>query len=484
MRRKLRLLMIVVFTLCGTMSLYSCSDDNDDLEDTSNEITEEDYSDWSEATHTKNVDPNYDVVFDDESVMRLDIVIDSDKWEAMQSNLATLLGSSNNIGGPQGGQGGPIQGGPGQGGQIGGQETDEAGYVQNVSFDNPDWADCSLFYNGIEWYHVGIRYKGNSSLQRAYQSGSKKLSFKFDFDQYEDDYPDLKNQRFYGFKQLNLNNNFEDQSLMREKVTADLFRSFGVVAPHTRFCAVYVNHGEGLEFYGVYALVEEVDDTVLEDQFGDDDGNLYKPDGNAASFGKDTYSEEQFVKKSNEDEADYSDVLALYNALNDDETRESDSITWASNLEKIINMPKFLKWLAANTVMQNWDTYGNMTHNYYLYNDPSTGLLNWIPWDNNEALYDDNRSLSLSLSEVSNLWPLINYVMTQDKYKNEYEAYLKSFVDDVYTSDTMNTLYDKYYTLLKDYATEEGNTNFLNAVSTLRSHVNSRTTAVSTYLSE
>ena len=74
--------------------------------------------------------------------------------------------------------------------------------------------------------------------------------------------------------------------------------------------------------------------------------------------------------------------------------------------------------------------------------------------------------------------------MTQEKYKNEYNTYLKSFVDDVYTPDAMNTLYDKYYALLKDYASEEGNNNFLSAVSILRTHVSSRTTAVSTYLSE
>ncbi|MFA6832228.1 MAG: CotH kinase family protein [Bacteroidaceae bacterium] len=477
---------LAFFSLLGLTIITSCSDDDiatvtettdpsttettDPVEETDSTATE-DYSDWTEATHSKNVDPNFEEVFDESSVMRVSIKIASDTWENMQSNLATVLGSSSNSGAPAG------PGGPG--GQAGpGQQTDESGYVQNTSYDNPDWYSCSLYYNDKEWYHVGIRYKGNSSLQNAYQQGDSKLSFKFSFDKFEDDYPDLKNQRFYGFKQLNLNNNFNDESFMREKVTADLFRSFGVPAAHTRFCAVYVDHGDGEEFFGVYTLLEEVDDTVIDTQFSDNDGNLYKPDGNAASFGAGTYNEEQFVKKTNEDEADFTDVSTLYTVLNDTTTRIQDPALWRTNLESILNMPEFLKWLAANTVIQNWDTYGNMTHNYFLYNNPDTQLLSWIPWDNNEALENNDKCLSLSLSEVSSLWPLINYVMTQSTYKTEYESNLTDFATNYFSTSKMDGLYSTYYDLLKDYASEEGNSNFSSAVEKLKEHVASRTSSV------
>jgi spore coat protein H len=43
-----------------------------------------------------------------------------------------------------------------------------------------------------------------------------------------------------------------------------------------------------------------------------------------------------------------------------------------------------LRWLAVNTAIENWDAYGRMAHNYYLYGDPSDGgRLKWIPWDHN-----------------------------------------------------------------------------------------------------
>ncbi|MGD8807508.1 MAG: CotH kinase family protein, partial [Chloroflexota bacterium] len=46
----------------------------------------------------------------------------------------------------------------------------------------------------------------------------------------------------------------------------------------------------------------------------------------------------------------------------------------------------FLKWLAISAIIQHWDAYGNMSHNYYLYDDPETGQLTWISWDNNMAM--------------------------------------------------------------------------------------------------
>ena len=40
------------------------------------------------------------------------------------------------------------------------------------------------------------------------------------------------------------------------------------------------------------------------------------------------------------------------------------------SLEAHFNVRAYLKLLAVNQTMQNWDTYGAMTHNYYLYGDP------------------------------------------------------------------------------------------------------------------
>ncbi len=420
------------------------------------------YPDWTDDTHSDLSDPDYAVVFNQTEVLRFDIEISSTNWNTMQNDLSSNIRNS--------------------GGRPG--EASSSDYT-------PVWVECSLIFNNKEWYHVGIRYKGNSSLRSTYNSGNSKFSFKLDFDEFEEDYPDLENQRFYGFKQLNLNNNYDDASLMREKIGADLFREFGLVASQTAFCVVYINNGSGPQYYGVYALVEEVDDTVLESQFDEYSGNLYKPDGNAATFAYGAYNSYEMQKKTNEELNDYSDVQSLYDIINDDE-RTSNTEAWKSSLENVLNINGFLKWLAANTVIQNWDTYGRMSHNYYLYNNPESGKLTWIPWDNNEAFQYGKQggALSLSLNEVGAGWPLISYIINDAVYKQTYETYLQQFIDEVFNPDKMIATYDSYYELLKDFAYAEENgfsfissaSEFDQAVATLKTHVQSRNEAVTSYL--
>jgi spore coat protein H len=121
-------------------------------------------------------------------------------------------------------------------------------------------------------------------------------------------------------------------------------------------------------------------------QFNEEDGtytpHCYKPDGNGASWASSNFSTVDFGKKNNK-ATDWSDVQAVYEALHAS-TRTTDTTQYKADLEAVFNVDLFLKWLAANVTMQNWDTYGRMTHNYYLYNHPTNGM-SWIPWDNNEA---------------------------------------------------------------------------------------------------
>ncbi|MFI3327660.1 MAG: CotH kinase family protein [Rikenellaceae bacterium] len=425
----------------------------------------DEFTDWDDATHSKNVDPDFDEVFAQNVVQRIDITISYENWLSMWADLGDNITTSSNGWGGQG--------------QV------------NTDLDfTPIWVPCTITYKGTDWYKVGLRFKGNSSLVTAYSNGISKLSMKLDFDEFEDDYPALKNQRFYGFKQLNLNNNYNDQSLMREKVGADIFRAFGIPAAHTTFCEVYVNYGAGDKYFGLYTIVEEVDDTLVDDQQYEDGGNLYKPDGDAATFASGTYNTDEFYLKTNTKTCDYSDVKELYDTLHSS-LRTTDNTAWQERLEACFNVDHFLKWLAVNATIQNWDTYGRMSHNYYLYNNPEDGLLTWIPWDNNEALQSGNSSIEVSaMKSVSSSWPLISYIIAVEKYENIYKAYLQQFIDEVFTISDMQATYTSYQSLIYDSASKEqsgytfltSTSSFNSAVTTLKSHVSSRNTTVKNYL--
>jgi len=280
--------------------------------------------------------------------------------------------------------------------------------------------------------------------------------------------------------------------MLREKVVGDIFRNADLVGPHTAFYTVYVDNGNGPIYFGLYTLVEEVDDTVIDTQFSDDSGNLYQPDGDAASFALGTYNEEEYGKENNENGADFSDVESLLSIIND-ETRTTDATTWRSNLETVFDTDIFLKYLAINTVILNWDTYGRMTHNYFICNNPDTGKLGWILWDNNEALQEGKQqgALLLNFSGLdSQEWPLIGYLYQDDVYKTKYDTYVQEVIDGVFNVNTMQNTYSVYSALIEQYATTElegytfldNSTDFQTAVNELNLHVSERTTAVDSYL--
>jgi len=407
---------------------------------------------WAEETHGNSVDPNYSIVFSQSEVKRIDITIDPDDWNDILADLASM---------PHGGPGQPM----------------------GTTFD-PIWVPCDFFFDGKQWYKVGIRVKGNSSLQSTYMSGIRKFSFKLDFDEFEDTYPAIKNQRFYGFKQLNLNNNFDDKSELREKVTADLFREFGVPSAHTSFYELSINFNGESQYFGLYTLVEEVDNTVIKTQFISNDGNLYKPENRGATFAYGSFNTTDFYKKTNEDFSDWSDVENLYTAIHNPD-RTTNPEEWRSQLESILDMEQYLKWLAANTVIQNWDTYGRMTHNYYLYNDPLSQKFVWIPWDNNEALQEGKMqgAISIDLSDVDNNWPLISYIASDEVYYNVYKQFTKEFVQNVFDPATMESKYNQYSSLIRESVGKEelgytflqnGLTDFDDALVQLKQHVNDR----------
>lgn len=457
---------LLLLTACG-------SSDSDSIPTVTNtadttEITDADFeaSDWTEQTHSKSADPNFDEVFDDIQVKRFDIVVTEERWKSMLDNMTEIYGTFGKTSGP--------------------------GLGLNDDAEDPIFVPADVFYNGKQWYRVGIRFKGNSSLQTSWEHGILKLAFKLDFDEFEDDYPQIKNQRFYGFKKFSLKNNYDDKSFLREKVAADVFRNAGLAVSNTAFYTLYVDHGNGPEYFGLYTLVEEVDNTVIDTQFSSDNGNLYKPEDGSANFFDGTFDELDFEKKTNEDEEDWSDIIALFNALHD-ETYTTDPASWRAGLESVFNVDVFLKYLAVNEIIQNWDTYGIMPHNFYLYNDPDTSTLTWIPWDHNEALQAGKMGGSLAL-DFSNLqassWPLIAKIYSDEIYKAQYDAYLLEIIGDAFETNIIHVLYDSYSTLVEPYATTElagysflnSSNDFYQAIAELKTHVRDRATAVDAYL--
>lgn len=422
--------------------------------------------DWSLTTHSSYAEPNYDVVFPDDKVNRFDITITEKDWEALQADLEDLYGGTSTGGGPGGGGGGAT-----------------------FSDETPLYVPCNIEFNGLNWYHVGIRYKGNSSLS-AYSTGENKLPFRLEFSEFADDYPEITGQTFYGFPALSMSSNYNDKSFIREKVGCDLFREFGVPAPYAAFYEMYIDYGDGPVYFGLYTAVEVVFETVLNKQFSSNTGNCYKPEDAGAAFSSSGFSLADFENKTNGGTGG-DDIQTLYDILQSS-TRTSDVESWKADLEAVFDVDGFLKWLAVNTTIQNWDTYGRMTHNYYLYNDPANGQLKWIPWDNNEAFEEGKMggALSFEFSEISDdAWPLIGYITGVPAYEDAFKTHIINFIEGPFEASKMQTYYTDLQDLISssvsaetsDYSFINSFSDFTSAIGELNSHVENRVAVAGDY---
>lgn len=491
---------------------------------------EEQLEGWTEQTHSKDATPNYLEVFAQNQVKRIDIRLSAANWAAMLDDMEALYGprGGSEVSGPPRG---PGPGSPppealeacrslasGDGCTVMVASEAHLGECTAVGPDlacvpegmappshdpppssmvqDPVWVPCDVVFEGRLWSNVGLRFKGNSTLKDTWEKGGLKLPLKLDFDQFEDEFPELEDQRFFGFKRLALANGAMDASLLRDKVAGDVFREAGVPAPWRSFYRVFIDFGDGPTFFGLYTMAEVPDKPMFNTQFGGVGGNLYKPDlVEGAWTASGPVDDVAFTKKNHEDDADWSDIEATIGALHAD---HEDSSAWLEELERHLDVDGFLRWLAVNTVIQDWDTYGNMNHNYYLYGDPGAdGRLSWIPWDHNMAFADGigrAPALPLDMAGVDDQWPLIRILLDDATCRQRYFDFVEAFDGGVFDTNAMAERFQREHDLIESYVVGadgerapytclESATAFASSVEELNAHVQGRHAAVADVLS-
>ncbi|MFN8355941.1 MAG: CotH kinase family protein [Spirosomataceae bacterium] len=411
--------------------------------------------------------PNYKVVFPDNKVNTIEIQLGKANWDSIKADLKAKLGTDFGKGMglrkrppfPMDSSMRHFSATP--------PKSPNPERMRQVPLKmieiNPIYVMTSIKFNGVQKDHVAFRLKGNSSLTSAWVQGVFKLPFRLAFDHI--DLPGTSERgSLYGFHELTFSPGFSDLSLLREKLSTDLFRLAGVPAAHTAFYKILIDFGDGPQYCGIYTAVEVIEDTMVSSQWGVTSGNIYKPESSLTTF-----SVQEFEKKNNKKAKDYADVRNFINALHDS-SRLSDPSAWRSKLEQTFDVYHFLNYLAVNNVIVNWDTYGSMPHNYYLYNSP-TKHLTWIPWDHNMALSDGmkgpkappgfmpppnqggvppngfappmggmGQTVALNLSNVSSHWPLIKFLAEDPVYFAAYRQYVKEFTEKVFTPTQMEAM--------------------------------------------
>ncbi len=388
-----------------------------------------DVPDWSESTHG-TVDPNSLQLFSQTSLNTLQISVESDYWEKLVESTSSLVGTFGLSG---------MQPPP----------SNNSNELITISAPSPDFVPVTITYNGIKWYKAGFRFKGNSSLHDSWINGIWKVPLKLNFSHFGNIYKKIDQQRFYGYNELSFSSNFKDPSQVREKLAYELMEEFGIPVSKTNFAKIFIDNGSGEKYYGVYTLVEVVEDAMIKRIYGPTIGNCYKPSGMSATLQKGRVNSYE-LSESITGSTKISDVENLIDVLYSD-TRKSKPDEWRQELESIFEVDLFLKYLAANTIIQNWDAYGKSSQNYYLYQIPATKKIVFIPWDLSESfeiqtLYENHK---IDQSNVSDNWPLIKFLIADTVYYDRYKRFVKQFNESVFEPQKVANRIDELYNVIK-----------------------------------
>ena len=316
--------------------------------------------------------------------------------------------------------------------------TDIRNYPKNEEYHSAD-----ITVDGIKVENAGIRTKGNMTLNSVANSDSDRYSYRIKFNKY------VKGNKLLGLDELCLNNGYSDPSYMREYLHYEVLRSLGMNVPETVFARVYING----EYAGLYLAVEGIDDTFLEDNFGEayKDGNLYKMDEGSTLEYKENEDYSYADLKSGDDE-NLDDFKKFVKKLNDMTDGEKGDI------EDILDVDSALKYIASNTVLCNYDSYnGNMHHNYYLYEDEN-GVFTVIPWDFNMSFggfNGSNSEVGIDTPYISGsleTLPLIGKLLSVPEYKERYYSYIKEIMS--YLENFENRV-SELKTILAPYVKED-----------------------------
>ncbi len=331
---------------------------------------------------TTHVDTS-DVLFEPDHLLRVDIEMDPDEFDILRQEGRSLPGVFSGC-------------------EF---EFEYSHFRATVSVDGEVLEDVDIRKKG---------FLGSLSAGRP--------SFKLNFDTHQ------PGRRLESLERMTLNNNLQDDGNTHQCITYKMFRDAGLPAPRCNFAQVSLN-GKDL---GIYTHVESIKRHFLRRNFDSDEGNLYE--AQVADFGE--FTQQNFQLKTNEELNERSDLDAVANAL------KADDDNLPGLLEQVVDVDEFLSFWAMESITGHWDSATGNANNYFVYNDPATGLFHYIPWG-------ADGSMELDHSLAPGTGPLYRYIAIPARlfkipeYRDRYHQRLLSLLDEVWDEGALHAEVDR-----------------------------------------
>jgi spore coat protein H len=298
------------------------------------------------------------------------------------------------------------------------------------------WARGEFSVEGKAFKDVGLRYKGNAS----YMSSSRglKRNFKVELDHFDAE------DRFHGLKTVNLNAGAMDSTRMREALSFAVFRAAGVPAPRTAYAEVTltVPGKYDKELLGLYTVIEQVDKTFLKDRFKNNKGLLMKPERlRGLEYLGDDWAryKERYAPKHDPLEKEARRVIEFARLIN-----KADDEQFRKEIASYLDVDEFLRFMAANAMLVNLDSFFTIGHNYYIYLNPTTNKFVFIPWDLDLScagfpmMGSPEQQLDLSLNHpYAGDNKLVDRLLAVKEIKEQYQKVLKEVAATAFTKEKL-----------------------------------------------
>ena len=304
---------------------------------------------------------------------------------------------------------------------------------------------ATLVVDGVTYPQVGVRFKGQSSFQQI--QGYDKKSFDITLD-YE-----IPGQNIMGYKNLNLNNSFQDASFMGEVIYQHLLKKH-VPEAMSCYARLFING----QYWGLYPSIEQLNKTFLSEWFLSNDGSFWRcdrPNGGPPGYGDgtgalnylgpDTNSyKPNYILKSSTVAHPWDNLVHTCDLLNN---TPLDSLP--TKLPAVLDVDRTLWFLASENLFSDDDSYiekGRM--DYFAYWELETGRMVPQEYDGNTVMNPAYVGWSPFYHEDSVNYPLMNRLFHVPAYRQRYMAHLRTLLEEDFDPDTINQKIQHYSQLI------------------------------------
>lgn len=336
---------------------------------------------------------------------------------------------------------------------------------------------ATMVMDGVTYDSVGVRFKGETSYMNTQNSDKKSFNIEIDWIH--------NNQSVDGYKTFNLNNCYEDQSMMREFFYL-LNEKNHIPAAKAAYVKLYINGAN----WGIYPNVQQLNKTFLKEWYLSNDGTHWRCDKPSGGFGggwgdgtaalnylgpNASSYQPHYTLKSTTKSNPWDDLINTCYNLN-----QTPVINLSNVIQDYLDVDRTLWFLATEILFSDDDSYiykGRM--DYYAYWEIETGRIVPHEFDGNSVMKTSRQNWSPFYNETKVNYPLMNKLFQVPQYRQRYLAHLRTLINEYFDVTTANAKIDYFKSLIDTMVQNDPKklytyASFLSEIPVLKSFIQNR----------